>query len=348
MPDNLPPIPETLPVVATTNLVIFPFMLAPLTVGRERSLAALDAALSGDRLVAMAMQREENVEKPTPDEIHSIGSAAAIMRLNRLPDGNAQVIVQGLVRVRLSQFTDENGMLRAHAEVLPDPTEKPLAIQALMNNLLSTFRRIVELSPVLPEEAFGAASAQDEPGKLADFVASTLNLEPGVRQEILEELDVQRRLERVTSLASDEVNVLELTSQIQSETRKELDKGQREYILRQQLREIQKQLGEGEDSGEELEDLKKQVEEAGMPEEARKAADRELKRLERIPSASPEYSVARNYLDWLVAIPWSKSTEDNLDVANARQILNDEHYDLQDIKERILEYLAVRRLKPDG
>jgi ATP-dependent Lon protease len=348
MPETLPPIPATLPVVATTNLVIYPFMLAPLTVGRPRSLAALDAALSGDRLVAMAMQRAENIEQPTPEEIHTIGCAAAIMRLNRMPDGNAQLIVQGLVRVRLSQFTDENGVLRAHVETLPDAIDKPMAVQALMNNLLGTFRRIVELSPVLPEEAFAAAGAQDEPGKLADFVASTLNIEPKVRQELLEELDVQKRLERVTALAADEVSVLELTAQIQSETRKELDKGQREFILRQQLREIQKQLGEGEDTGQEVEDLRKQVEEANMPEEARKAADRELKRLERIPTASPEYSVARNYLDWLIAVPWSKATEDNLDIAHARQILNDEHYDLEDIKERILEYLAVRRLKPDG
>ena len=348
MAENLPPIPETLPVVATTNLVFYPSMLAPLTVGRPASLQAVDAALSGDRLVAMTMQLDENTEKPSPDEMYHIGCVAAIVRMNRMPDGNAQVIAQGIVRVRLSEFQDENGVLRAKVEPLPDAEEKTMAMQALMNNLLGTFRRIVELSPILPEEAFPAAGAQDSPGKLADFVASTLNLEPQVRQEILEELDVQKRLERVTALASDEVNVLELTAQIQNETRKELDKGQREYILRQQLREIQKQLGEDEDSGQELEELKKQVEEAGMPEEARKAADRELKRLERIPSASPEYSVTRNYLDWLIAVPWSQETEDNLDVAHARQILNDEHYGLEEVKERILEYLAVRRLKPDG
>jgi ATP-dependent Lon protease len=348
MAENLPPLPETLPVVATVNLVAYPSMLAPMTVGREASLRALDAALSADRLVALAMQRDENIEKPSADEVHHIGCAAAIMRMNRLPDGNAQLIAQGLVRVRLTEFRDENGFLRARVEALPDPTDKPMATQALMNNLLGTFRRIVELSPVLPEEAFAAAGAQDEPGKLADFVASTLNIEPNVRQELLEELDVQKRLERVTELASDEVNVLELTAQIQNETKKELDKGQREFILRQQLREIQKQLGDDEDSGQELEDLKKQVADAKMPEDAQKAADRELKRLERINSASPEYSVARNYLDWLIAIPWSVSTPDNLDIANARKILNDEHYDLEKIKERILEYIAVRSLKPDG
>src|SRR5690606_18389759 len=171
----------TLPVVATVNLVVYPFMLSPLTVGREASLRALDVALSGDRLVAMAMQRDETTEKPSAEEIHHIGCDAAIMRMNRLPDGTAQLIAQGLVRARLTEFRDENGVLRAHVEPLPDPTEKPMATQALMNNLLGTFRRIVELSPVLPEEAFAAAGAQDEPGKLADFVASTLSIEPDVQ-----------------------------------------------------------------------------------------------------------------------------------------------------------------------
>lgn len=348
MSETLPPIPDSLPVVATTNMVFFPSMLAPLTVGRSASLQALDVALTSDRLVVMTMQREAHIEKPTPEELHQIGCVTAVVRMNRLPDGNAQLIAQGIVRVRLSEFREENGVRFANLEPLHDSEEKSVAMQALMNSLLETFRRIVELSPVLPEEAMLAATSQESPGKLADFVGSALNIEPNVRQELLEELDVQKRLERVAQLASEELNVLELTAQIQSETKKELDKGQREFILRQQLREIQKQLGEGEDEGQEVEELRRQIEEAEMPEEARKAADRELKRLERIPTASPEYSVARNYLDWLIAVPWNKSTPDNLDVEHARKVLDDEHYDLEKIKERILEYLAVRRLKPDG
>lgn len=348
MSETLPPIPDSLPVVATTNMVFFPSMLAPLTVGRSASLQALDVALTSDRLVVMVMQHEAHIEKPTPEELHQIGCVTAVVRMNRLPDGNAQLIAQGIVRVRLSEFREENGVRFANLEPLHDSEEKSVAMQALMNSLLETFRRIVELSPVLPEEAMLAATSQESPGKLADFVGSALNIEPNVRQELLEELDVQKRLERVAQLASEELNVLELTAQIQSETKKELDKGQREFILRQQLREIQKQLGEGEDEGQEVEELRRQIEEAEMPEEARKAADRELKRLERIPTASPEYSVARNYLDWLIAVPWNKSTPDNLDVEHARKVLDDEHYDLEKIKERILEYLAVRRLKPDG
>ncbi|HEX8552236.1 MAG TPA: endopeptidase La [Abditibacteriaceae bacterium] len=348
MADTLPSIPARLPVVATTNLVLFPFMLAPLTVGRAASLAALDAALQGDRIVAMTMQHKSDIETPTPDEMHHIGCACIVARMMRTPDGDAQVIVQGLSRVRLSNFAEENGVLYADVETLTDTEDKSMANQALMNNLLGVFRRIVELSPVLPEEAFAAAQAQDAPGKLADFVASTLNIEPNVRQELLDELDVQKRLERVTQLANAEVNVLELSSQIQSATRQELDKGQRDFILRQQLREIQKQLGEDEDAGQDIEELRRQIDEAAMPEEAKSVAERELKRLGRTPPSSPEYSVARNYLDYLIAVPWRKATEDNLDITHAKQILDDEHFGLEDVKDRVLEYLAVRKLNPNG
>ena len=349
MADNqLPPIPAELPVVATTNLVVFPYMVAPLTVGREQSLKALDEALQGNRLIVMTLQRDANTEHPTPDEVHQVGCACAIVRMMRTPEGSAQVIVQGLSRVRLSQWSNQGEMLRAHVEVLHDPADKPMSIQALMNNLLGTFRRIVELSPILPEEAFAAAQQQDEPGKLADFVATTLSVDASDRQALLEELNVQTRLEKVTALASNEVNILELTSQIQSETRKELDKGQRDYILRQQLREIQKQLGEGEDQTQEIDELREQIEAAGMPAEAHKAAIRELERLSRMPQAAADYSVTRNYLDYLISVPWSVATEDNLDIAHASKVLNDEHYGLEDIKDRVLEYLAVRRLKPNS
>lgn len=349
MPDNqLPAIPARLPVVATTNLVVFPYMVAPVTVGRPASLKALDAALQEDRLIAMTLQREEDVEAPTPDELNAIGCVCGIVRMVRTPEGGAQVIVQGLTRARITEFTDGEGVLRAQIEPLADPTDKPMAVQALMNNLLQTFRRIVELSPVLPDEAMQAAQAQEAPGQLADFVATTLNIEVGVRQELLAELDVQKRLERVTELASNEVNILALTDQIQNETRKELDKGQREFILRQQLREIQRQLGEGDDHTAEIDELRAQIEAAGMPEEARRTADRELERLSRMPQAAAEYSVTRNYLDYLLAVPWSKKTEDNLDIIHAAQVLNEEHYGLEEIKDRILEYLSVRRLKPNS
>jgi ATP-dependent Lon protease len=346
--NELPPLPDTLPVVATTNLVLFPYMMAPLTVGRAASLRALDAALAGDRLIALSLQRDEGLETPDPSQLHSLACAGAVVRMMRLPDGTAQVIVQGLSRVRLSDYEEIDGILRARIETLHDPEDKNEQIQALMQSLLRDFARIVELSPALPDEALGAAQGQEEPGKLADFVSAALNIEVSVRQELLEILDVRARLERVTQLAAGEISILELTNQIQTETRKELDKGQREFILRQQLREIQKQLGEGDETGAEIDDLRAQIEAAQMPEAPLKAANRELERLSRIPSASPEYSTTRNYLDYLLAVPWSKSTQDDLDIRHAAQVLEDEHFGLQDVKERVLEYLAVRRLKSDN
>ncbi len=349
MPDNeTPQIPSRLPLLATTNLVLFPFMMAPLSVGREASLRALDAALADDRMGTLVLQREQETEVPTPQQLHEIGCAATFVRMMRMPDGTAQVIVQGLARVRPSNFSVENNVTRTDVEVLMDSTERPPQIEALMQSLLRDFEQIVDLSPVLPDEAMQAAREQEEPGKLADFVAAALNIDLPVRQELLETLDVEARLKRVAELTAKEITVLELTNQIQSETRRELDKGQRDYILRQQLQEIRKQLGEDEDSEEEIEELRGQIEAANMPEVALKTANRELERLARMPSASPEYATTRNYLDALLGVPWSISTPDNLDVAHAEEILEAEHYGLEDVKERVLEYLAVRRLKPDN
>ena len=349
MPSNpIPPLPARLPLLATTNLVLFPFMLAPLSVGREASLRALDAALSDDRILAVTLQFEEELDAPTLEQLHLIGCAASVVRMMRTPEGSAQTIVQGLTRLRLSNLAEENGVLMADVEAIEDSEEISTPIQALMASLLRDFERIVELSPVLPPEAVEAARAQEAPGKLADFVASALNVEPDVRQELLAQLDVKARLERIAALCGEEISVLELTSQIQSETRRELDKGQREFILRQQLREIQKQLGEDEGGEAELEELRRQIDEVGMPEAALKAANREFDRLKRIPSASPEHGMARNYLDTLLAVPWNVSTDDNLSVQNAARVLDDEHYGLDAVKERVLEYLAVRRLKSDN
>ena len=345
---DIPTLPDRLPVLASTDLVLFPYMMAPLAVGRPSSLHALDAALSGDRLVAIALQLNPLAEEPGGEGLSAIACAGAIVRMMRLPDGTAQVIVQGLMRVRLSDFRETDGVLSAAALPLADSTERPPNVQALMQSVLRDFERIVALSPILPDEAFAAAQVHEEPGKLADFVSSAINLEPAVRQQLLEELDVAARLQKVAEFAAAELSVLELTNQIQTETRKELDKGQREFILRQQLREIQKQLGEGDATEEQLEELRRQVTEANMPEVVLKAANRELDRLSRIPSASPEYSTTRNYLDYLLAVPWSKATEDNLDIRHAARTLADEHYGLEDVKERVLEYLAVRRLKPDN
>lgn len=345
---EFPPLPERLPVLASTSLVLFPSMMTPLVVSLPASLRALDQALEGDRLVAFTFQKTETELDPTPEDLQTLACAGAVVRMMRMPDGSAQVIVQGLTRVQLSEFEQQDGVLSARVQAIPDSVERPTPIQAQMHALLRDFGRIVELSPVLPDEAGQAAAGQTDPGKLADFVSTALNIENAVRQELLEELDVASRLHKVAELAAAEISILELTNQIQTETRKELDKGQKEYILRQQLREIQKQLGEADGSGQEIEELREQIEKANMPEVALKAANRELERLARIPGASPEYSTTRNYLDYLLAVPWSVATEDNLDVRHAQRVLAQEHFGLEDVKERVLEYLSVRRLKADN
>jgi len=337
-----------LPLVITTNLVLFPGMLAPLSISRPASLRALDAAMNGERQFALTLQKTEGVEEPMPDDIHHIGVIANVARMMRMPDGSAQVIISGGDRVRLSNFENADGVLRADLEILANVGENMPEIEALMAALRDDFAKIVALSPALPDEALEAAQSQTDPGRLADFVAATLNIEPNVRQDLLETLDVYERLKKVINLAAKDISVLELTAEIQSQTRVELDKGQREYILRQQLREIQKQLGDTDSNEEEIAELRRQIDEANMPDIALKAANRELERLGRIPNASPEYSTTRNYLDSLLSIPWSIETPDNLDIRNAEKVLEEEHYGLEEVKERVLEYLAVRRLKPDN
>jgi ATP-dependent Lon protease len=340
-------IPHELPVVPLVNVVIYPFMVTPLVIQREASVAAVSAAAADDRVLGLMLQRDGGTPEPRSSDLHAMGTVAVILQMQRSAEGVVHVLVQGLTRVRATSWTQETPFLRARVETFDDATDKTIGVQALMNNLLNMFQRIVTLSPQLPEEAFALARSIEEPGKLADFVAYSLNIKLEQKQEILETLDVTKRLERVTTLTNEELSVLELTSKIQEETRKEMDKAQREYYLRQQLRQIQQELGESDQHTAEVAELREKVTEAHMPDEARQAAERELERLGRISPASPEYAVSRNYLDWLIALPWSVSTEDQIDLRETQRILDEDHYDLEDAKERIVEYLAVRKLKQD-
>ena len=327
------------------NVVIYPFMVTPLVIQREVSVAAVNAAAAGNRVLGLVLQRDGEASLPRPNDLYDMGTAAVILQMQRTPEGVVHVFVQGITRVRIAEWTQESPFLRARVEKHDDPTEKPLEIQAQMHNLLNMFQRIVTLTPQLPDEAYAMASTVEEPGKLADFVAFSLDVKLEQKQEVLEILDVRERLQRVTELANEQLSVLELTSKIQEETHKEMDKAQREYFLRQQLKQIQEELGEGDERTAEVNELRQKIEEAKMPEEARKAADRELDRLSRIPPISPEYTVSRNYLDWLVALPWSVETEDVIDLHATQRVLDEDHYDLKDAKERIVEYLAVRKLR---
>ncbi|MBI3921457.1 MAG: endopeptidase La [Armatimonadetes bacterium] len=344
--DSLP-VPAVLPVIPVRDVVVFPFMLAPLVVNRPRSAAAVDAALAGDRIVGLFLQKNKEQDDPGQEDLSSTGTAAVILKMMKAPDGSIHLLAQGIARITVEAWVDDPATFHASVATHYDPAIKDIESKAQTNYLLGLYQKIVALSESLPDEWYMTAMNIEEPGKLADFIASTAGLEVGDRQEVLATFEVLQRMKNVASLAQHQLEVLELTGKIEAETRKGMDKAQREYILRQQMREIQKELGEEDPQSAEMNELRQKIEEAGMPEAARTAADRELDRLSKMPPAAAEYTVSRTYLDWLVTMPWSKSTEDNLDIHAAREILNADHYDLEEVKDRILEYLSVRKLKAD-
>jgi ATP-dependent Lon protease len=339
-------IPQELPILPAKDAIIFPFMILPMAVGQERLVHLINDAVVGDRLVGLFALRNPH-ENPLPEDLYQVGTAAHIARMLRMPDGMVQVLLQGIARIRLTQIVQREPYYRAKVEVLRDVVEPSLEMEALMRNVVSLFQRVVSQAPHLPDELAIAAVNIPEPGKLADFVAANLNLQVAEKQEALETLEVGERLRKLSTFLNKELEILELGSKIQSQIKGEMDKAQREYYLREQLKAIQKELGEEDERTVELNELRQKIEEADLPPEARKEAERELDRLAKMPPAAAEYTVARTYLDWMVNLPWKKSTQDNLDVAQARQILEEDHYDLEKVKDRILEYLAVRRLKED-
>jgi len=341
-------ISDLLPVVPVRNVVIFPYMLVPLVVNREKSINAVNAALSGDHVIGVFLQRDKDEDDPAGEGLHPCGTAAIILKMMRAPDNTVRLLCQGIVRITASSLDASGDHLSAHGvETHYDVTEEDIEIQAQGKHLLGLFQKTVALSGAIPDEVYATAMNLEDAGKLADFVASTIDLNAEQQQEVLSALQIGNRLRRLTELANHQLEILELTGKIEAETRNQMDKAQREYILRQQLHEIQKELGEEDPQAAEIHELRQKVEESQMPEDARKAADRELDRLSKMPPAAAEYTVARTYLDWLVTIPWAISTEDNLDIRKARRILDKDHYDLQDVKDRILEYLSVLKLKAD-
>jgi len=347
VPDELQKqLPSELPVVALRDLVIFPLMVTPLDVGRIKSVRAVDAVAADLRTFITVMQKDKEIQDPKPpNELYQIGTLVNIVRMIRTPDGHIQLLLRGLARVRIEEWTQTEPYLKARYSIIDETVEQTVEVQALLNSVKDLFRRIVQLSPHLPEEALGVIESLVVPSHLADFVVTTLNISPQERQRFLEILNPIQRLHELIPLLSHEIQVLELTQKIQEQARQELDKAQREFILRQQLREIQKELGETPEA--EVEELRQKIEEAGMPEEVKEAALRELDRLSKMHPAAAEYTVSRTYLDWLISLPWNKVTEDNLDIANAKRVLDEDHYDLDDVKERLLEFLAVRKLKQD-
>jgi ATP-dependent Lon protease len=348
MLDGGPPIPDTAAVMAIRNIVVFPGTVMPLTVGREKSRRLIDEVLPQQKVIVLAAQRDPRTEDPAPSDLYDYASAVVVLKLLRGEDGNQTVIVHGLSRVHVEEYVQTAPYLRAKIAVLKDETPPGTEMEARLMDVRAKALRIVQLSPNVPDEAQMVINSIDAPGALTDFLAANLPLEMPIKQELLAETNVLRRLELLQSHLHRQVEVLELSGQIQEQVRASIDKNQREYFLREQLKAIKKELGQFDDQAGEADDLKKKVEAAGMGDAVKAECLRELGRLEAIPAASPEYTVIRTYLDVMTELPWSKATPDNLDIVRAGKVLDEDHYDLEKVKKRILEYLAVRKLAPES
>ena len=339
--------PDVLPILPLRGVVVYPYTAVPLTVGQPRSIKLVDDVVAGDKLVGLLAAKDPDLETPGPNDLYRVGTIAIIHRLLRAPDGTIRLLVQGVDRFRCGEFVEEEPYLKAHVELAPEKVEEGLEIDALARNARDQFQQITQLIPSFPEELAGSITSVEEPLQTAYTIANFQRMDLKVAQEILEIESVAEKLKKLIGLLVREAEVLQLGQKIQNEARGEIEKVQREYFLREQMKAIQRELGEKDEQAAEAEELRKKIEEAKMPEEAEKQAKRELERLSRLPTAAAEYGVIRTYLDWLVSLPWSKSTEDKLEIAHAREILDKDHYGLEDVKERILEFLAIRKLRLD-
>jgi ATP-dependent Lon protease len=341
-------LPDRIGVLPLRDAVSFPEMVLPLNVGQERSVALVNDVLRGDRSVVLLAGREPDVESPGPDQLYTVGVLGTIARMVRLPDDTLRVLIQGGVRVRVEDWVQTEPYLVAQVAEAPDVVRQTPELIALLRNVQRTFTGIVGQVPYLPEELGVMAANIEDPVTLSHLISGALRLPTAEKQALLEELDVTKRLRRLSEILARELEVAAIGTKIQSQVQSELDKGQREYFLRQQLKAIQDELGEGDEVQAEAKELREQLEALNLPEEVSKQVDRELSRLERLQPAMAEYGVVRNYLEWIASLPWDTTTDDNLDLAHARQVLDEDHYDIEQVKDRILEFLAVRSLNPDA
>jgi len=338
---------EELAVLPIKATVVFPSLIVPLVVTEQKYAKLIDEILMGGKAIGLFARKNIEEEHASIEDIYRVGTAASILKMLRFPDGSVRVLVQGLSRIRVKSFLETEPYAVARIEVIDGKVEKNVEMEALCRNVLDLLKKVVDLAPYLSEELQVSAINTEDPSRLADLIASSLNIKVPQKQELLETFDAKERLRKVLSHINREVEVLELSQRIQSQTASELGKSQREYILREQLKAIQRELGEADERTAELDEFKKKIKEARMPQEALEAANKELDRLSKMNPAAAEYTVSRTYLDWLVNLPWSKSTRDVLDIKKAKKVLDEDHYDLDRVKERILEYLAVRKLKED-
>src|SRR5215475_13841469 len=343
-------VPPELPVLPLRDTVLFPNSFMPLAVARESSVRLIDDAIANGKLIAVFTQRDASVEEPGRDDLYGVGTATHIHKMFKLPDGSLRLIVQGLSRLTLGEIVSTHPYLRARVSAANEDTNDRdvIEIDALARNIKTNFQQVVSLSPLLSDDLQTLAMNISEPGRLADFIASSLTtISTAVKQEVLETLDIRARMDNLNRILIKELEVLELGSKIQSQVQSEVGKNQREYFLREQMKAIQKELGEGDDQTKEIEELGEKIEAAGMPDAVKKEALRELDRLSKMPVAAAEYTVSRTYLDWLVALPWAKRTDEVIDLVKTQQKLDADHSGLEKAKDRILEYLAVRKLNPE-
>ncbi len=344
---NIARIQDVLPILPLRGLVVYPQTAIPLTIGQPRSIRLIDDVINADRIIGLVASKQPELENPGPDQLYTVGTAALIHRLFRAPDGTIRLLVQGLIRFRIAEYTSEDPYLQARIELIPDQEDNSLEVEALARNVRDQFSHIAEMIPSMPREMVNTIESLSDPLETVYTIANLQRMEISDAQEILEMVDVRDKLHKLVTLLTRESEVLELSQKIQKEARSEIDKVQREYFLREQLKAIQKELGEGDEQAADVEEFRKKIDQVNLPEEADKMARRELDRLSRLPTAAAEYGVIRTYLDWLVSLPWSNGTEDDLDIHRAREILDADHYGLEDIKERILEYLAIRKLRQE-
>jgi ATP-dependent Lon protease len=345
--ENEVPIPEEIPILPLRGVVVYPLTVVPLTIGQPRSIRLVDDVVSGDRLIGMIAARNPELENPGPDDLFNVGAVTTIQRLFRAPDGTIRLLIQGSARFKIVAYTQTEPYLKARIELIPENVESGLEIDALARNARDQFEHIAEMIPSIPRELITSISALEDPTTTVYTIANYQRMELSEAQSLLEIDSVTEKLHRLVNILTREGEVLELGQKIQNEARTEIEKMQREYFLREQLKAIQRELGESDEQSADAEEFRKKIDSAGMPEEAEKQSRRELDRLSRLPTAAAEYGVIRTYLDWLVTMPWSKSTEDNLEIVHAREILDQDHYGLKDVKERIIEFLAVRKLRQE-
>jgi ATP-dependent Lon protease len=340
-------IPEELAILPLRGVVVYPLTFQALSVGQPRSIELVDDATVKKQMIGLVTSEDDELEEPGPDDVYDIGVAATIQRMIKAPDGTIRLLVQGVERIRIEEWTANEPYLKARVSAMPDQVDEGIEVEALVRNAVDLLRRLVSLVSQLPDELLMAALNLDDPRQLVYFIATNIRMEIPDAQAILEIDSVREKLLKLTSIMTKELEVLELGRKIQSEAQGEMEKMQREYFLREQLKAIKRELGEEDEQTVEIEEYRLKIAESGMPDEAEKEALRELSRMEKMPPQAAEYSVIKTYLDWLTDMPWQVATEDKLDIAQARQILDEDHYDLEDLKERILEYLAVRKLKLD-